>query len=114
MDGHSVFLADCPARTTLEIVSGTWSVVVIYALRHGPLRFTELAGQIGGISNKVLTQTLRRLEVHGVLNREEASGGAVRYAITPLGESLLGPVTALAEWAHDNAEAVADSRESAQ
>ena len=57
MDGHNILLADCPARTTLEIVSGTWSVVVIYALRDKPLRFTELAAAIGGISNKVLTQT---------------------------------------------------------
>ena len=112
MDGHNILLTDCPARTTLEIVSGTWSVVVIYALRDKPLRFTELAAAIGGISNKVLTQTLRRLEAHSIIARERDVDGTVRYAMTELGLTLRGPVAALAEWAHTNAEAVADARDS--
>ena len=62
-----VFLADCPARTTLEVVGHTWSVVVVVALGNGPLRYGELLDRIGGISNKMLTQTLTRLRGNGLL-----------------------------------------------
>lgn len=97
----------------MELVSGTWSVVVVYALRDGPRRFTDLSDVIGGISNKVLTQTLRRLQANGVVSRHPEPGGAVRYAVTPLGQTLLAPVSALAQWAHDNALAVADAQDGA-
>jgi DNA-binding HxlR family transcriptional regulator len=92
---------------------GTWSVVVVFALREGPLRYAELLERIGGISKKVLTQTLRRLEGSGLVRRRairSAPPGA-EYALTTLGESLLEPVTVLARWAEQHAEQVAAARE---
>lgn len=62
MSDFDVFLADCPARTTLNLVADTWSVVVVFGLGDGPRRYGELLDQIGGISKKMLTQTLRKLE----------------------------------------------------
>jgi DNA-binding HxlR family transcriptional regulator len=112
-----VFLADCPARTTLDVLGGTWSVVVITALGDEPHRFTELLDRIGGVSRKVLTQTLRRLEQDGLVERvtSVSAGGAVtRYALTVLGRSALAPVRALVHWAEDNTDAVLDARDRAQ
>jgi DNA-binding HxlR family transcriptional regulator len=110
-----VFLADCPARTTLDRVSGTWSVVVVFALREGPLRHAELLDRIGGISKKVLTQTLRRLESSGLVRRRaiRAAPPGAEYALTPLGESLVEPVSVLARWAEQHAEQVAAARDGA-
>lgn len=62
MAQFDVFLADCPARTTLGVIGNTWVVVVLVALGEKPLRYTALQARIGGISKKMLTQTLRRLE----------------------------------------------------
>ncbi|GII79691.1 HxlR family transcriptional regulator [Sphaerisporangium rufum] len=106
MSDNDVFLADCPARTTLRLIADAWSVVVVYGLGQGPLRYSELAGRIGGISNKVLTQTLRRLERGGLVERRPlatAPPGA-EYRLTPLGRSLLDPVSVLARWAEDHAD----------
>jgi DNA-binding HxlR family transcriptional regulator len=104
-----VFVADCPARTTLELIADTWSVVVIFALRDAPQRHGVLLARIGGISKKMLTQTLRKLEANGLVVRRvirSAPPGA-EYALTPLGQTLLDPVVALARWAEQNGEQVA-------
>ena len=104
-----VFVADCPARTTLRLIADTWSVVVIFALRDAPKRHGVLLDRIGGISKKMLTQTLRKLEVNGLIVRRvipSAPPGA-EYALTPLGQTLLVPVVELARWAEQNGEQVA-------
>ena len=95
-----VMLADCPARTTLELVADTWSVVVVYALGKGPRRFSELSLLIGGISNKMLSQTLRKLERNGLIRRRtiRASPPGAEYRLTELGESLLEPIELLSRW----------------
>ncbi|MFG1946330.1 winged helix-turn-helix transcriptional regulator [Nonomuraea sp. NPDC048826] len=59
MSDFDVFLADCPARSTLDLIADTWSVVVVFGLGRGPQRYSDLRDRIGGISNKMLTQ-LRR------------------------------------------------------
>lgn len=64
-----VFLADCPARLAVEIIADKWSVVVLYGLSRGPRRHGELVALVGGIFKKMLTQTLRRLERHGLASR---------------------------------------------
>ncbi|MFG6202540.1 winged helix-turn-helix transcriptional regulator [Nonomuraea sp. JJY05] len=106
-----VFLADCPARTTLNLVADAWSVVVVFGLGRGPLRYTELRGRIGGISNKMLTQTLRKLERGNLVERRTlpTAPAGVEYRLTALGESLLGPVSVLARWAEEHAEELADA-----
>ncbi|WP_447001721.1 winged helix-turn-helix transcriptional regulator [Saccharothrix isguenensis] len=97
MSDYDVFLADCPARTTLEVIGHTWSVVVVVALGEKSLRYGELLDRIGGISNKMLTQTLARLRGNGLV-----VGVGGRYELTGLGRSLLTPVRALAAWAEEH------------
>lgn len=70
MTVYDVFIADCPARTTLALVTGKWSVVAVVALGSGPARYSQLQARIGGISNKMLTQTLHDLEDSGLVRRE--------------------------------------------
>jgi DNA-binding HxlR family transcriptional regulator len=100
-----VFLADCPARSALELIADTWSVVVLVGLAHGPRRYSSLLERAGGISKKMLTQTLRRLTDAGLVARPAARGGD--YALTDLGVSLLGPLTALTAWAEEHAHELA-------
>jgi DNA-binding HxlR family transcriptional regulator len=99
---YDVFLADCPARSALELISGTWSVVVLAALADGPHRYSELLARIGGISRKMLTQTLRRTTSAGLVTAPGRRGG--EYRLTALGESLVGSLTAVCEWADDHAD----------
>lgn len=108
MVAYDVFLADCPARTTLNLVADTWSVVTIVALGRGPARYSELHERIGGISKKMLTQTLRKLEANGLVERlalRTAPPGA-EYRLTGLGRTLLEPVQALSQWAEEHTEAL--------
>lgn len=106
MAENDVFLADCPARTTLALVADTWSVVVVFGLGGGPMRYSDLRTRIGGISNKMLTQTLRKLERSNLVERRPlatAPPGA-EYRLTALGETLLEPVSVLARWAENHAD----------
>lgn len=103
-----VFLADCPARLAVEILSDKWAVVTVYALGNGPRRHGELKALIGGISSKMLTQTLRRLQHHGLVHRQAFAEvpPRVEYALTELGQSALEPVDGLRRWAEQNGDAV--------
>lgn len=105
MSEFDVFLADCPARTTLELVADAWSVVIVFGLGTGPMRYSELRERIGGISKKMLTQALRKLERNGLVERRliPAAPVGTEYALTPLGSTLLEPVSALSRWAEENA-----------
>jgi DNA-binding HxlR family transcriptional regulator len=100
-----VFLADCPAWTTLELISDTWSVVVLVGLAHGPRRYSYLLDRAGGISKKMLTSTLRKLARSGLVERPQVRGGD--YALTVLGESLMGPLTSLTVWAEQHTDDLA-------
>jgi len=99
---YDVFLADCPARSALELISGTWSVVVLVGLADGPRRYSDLLTRIGGISRKMLTQTLRRTADAGLVTAPGRRGG--EYRLTGLGESLVSSLTAVCEWADDHAD----------
>jgi DNA-binding HxlR family transcriptional regulator len=108
MDGD-VFTADCAARRALDLVSDKWAILAVYALADGPRRHMELRRQLGGVTQKMLTQTLRRLELSGVVTRAEHGTvpPAVEYALSPLGETLLGPLGALCGWAEEHMHEVA-------
>ncbi|KAB8163871.1 transcriptional regulator [Streptomyces sp. 3MP-14] len=95
------FIADCPARLTFDLLGNTWNGVVLWALRDGPTRPATLRRRIGGISNKVLTETLRRLERNGLVARERyrEAPPRVEYRLTPLGETLLPTLQAAGDWA---------------
>jgi DNA-binding HxlR family transcriptional regulator len=98
----------------IEIIATKWTVVTIFALSKGPLRHGELVELIGGVSRKVLTQTLRRLQDSGLVERRvfaEAPPG-VEYSLTELGRSLEAPIAMLTEWARANGEAVVGFQES--
>jgi DNA-binding HxlR family transcriptional regulator len=105
------FLADCPARLTVELLADKWTAVVLYGLSEGPVRHGELIELIGGISRKMLTQTLRRLEAHGLISRHAYPEvpPRVEYELTPLGATLIDPIHMLTEWARANGEAVLDA-----
>ncbi|GLW11722.1 HxlR family transcriptional regulator [Microtetraspora sp. NBRC 13810] len=103
-----VFLADCPARLAVEVIADKWSVVVLYALSRGPRRHGELVELIGGISKKMLTQTLRRLQRYGLVGREAYAEvpPRVEYSLTDLGTTLIEPIAMLTRWAEENGDAV--------
>ncbi|MFJ7210242.1 winged helix-turn-helix transcriptional regulator [Amycolatopsis sp. NPDC098790] len=88
------FLADCRTRLAFDLVANTWHPVVLWALRDGPRRHVDLRRAIGGISAKVLTEALRRLESDGLVERREAS-----YTLTTLGSSFLEPIEGFGRWA---------------
>ncbi len=111
-----VFLADCPARLAVDLIAGKWSVVVIYGLSRGPQRHSDLVQLIGGISKKMLTQTLRRLEGHGVVTRQVYAEvpPRVEYDLTELGHTLIEPIAALTRWAETNGGAILDALDNAE
>lgn len=103
----------CPAvREVLNRVGDKWSVQIVALLGEGPLRFGELRKSIEGISQRMLTLTLRNLERDGLIRRTVFAEipPRVEYELTRLGETLLDPIQALAEWAADNRVAIQDAR----
>lgn len=114
LQAGTVFLADCPARTAIEIIANKWSVVTLFALSDGPKRHGELVALTGGISRKVLTETLRRLQSNGLVDRQAYAEAPprVEYSLTTLGETLQEPIRMLTEWARANGEALVDFQES--
>jgi DNA-binding HxlR family transcriptional regulator len=111
---HLHLSEDCRAVSgVLNRVGDKWTVLVVTKLGPGRMRFSELRGAVGGISQKMLTATLRGLERDGFVVREQfpTIPPRVEYELTDLGRELLEPVTALAEWARRNGERVARARE---
>ncbi|MFI9817471.1 winged helix-turn-helix transcriptional regulator [Saccharothrix variisporea] len=108
------FLVDCPTRLAVEIISDKWAVLVVFGLSRQPRRHGELVDLIGGgISRKVLTQTLRRLQQYGLVERHAAAPRHVEYSLTELGRTLVEPIEVLTTWAHDHGGAIADAVEAA-
>ncbi|MFD7137758.1 winged helix-turn-helix transcriptional regulator [Streptomyces sp. NPDC059894] len=109
------FLADCRARLAFDLFSHTWNPVVLRALRDGPRRPVELREGIGGISSKVLTETLRRLEFNGLVDRrrDPDAPSRVEYRLTALGRTLLAPVEAVGAWAFAHGDEVMAAQEAA-
>lgn len=95
-----VFDSNCPSRTVLDHVTSRWGVLVLAALSERTMRFSELRRRIGGVSEKMLAQTLRTLEADGFVDREvtPASPPQVSYSLTTLGAELTGHVTGLVGW----------------
>lgn len=96
----------------LSRVGDKWAVLVVGYLGSGPMRFTELKNTIGGISQKMLTTTLRGLERDGFVTRTvfPTIPPRVDYELTDLGRDLLAPVRALGDWARQNAGRINDAR----
>lgn len=96
---------DCPSRVILQRIGDKWTPLVVQVLRDGPRRFTELRRGVGGVTAKVLTQTLRALERDGLLRRTVFAEvpPRVEYQLTDLGASLLEPLGAVRAWAESHA-----------
>jgi DNA-binding HxlR family transcriptional regulator len=112
-DGQfDVLAAACPTRQVINRIGDRWSLLVLSALEGGTLRFQELRRAVDGVSQKMLTQTLRLLERDGLINREvfPSVPPRVEYSLTPLGQSLSGRVAAIREWAYDNMATIESAR----
>jgi DNA-binding HxlR family transcriptional regulator len=107
-----VFSARCASRVALDLIADKWAVLVASCLVDGPKRHSRLREQIGGISGKMLTRTLRELECAGLVERRifPEVPPRVEYSLSPLGTSLREPVAALTEWAKANGKLVVDAR----
>ena len=104
----NVFNAGCPSRKVLELLAEKWAVLVIHLLTSGPHRTAELRRRIGGVSEKMLIQTLRKLERHGFIERHDFGEvpPRVEYSLTTLGQSLAKTVRLLDDWVEANMSAV--------
>lgn len=109
------YVKDCPTRGLLDRIGDRWTVLVVGALEDGPHRFSELARTVQGISQKMLTQTLRGLEQDGLVTRTVHAEvpPRVEYALTDVGRSLLEPLGALDAWAREHMAAVLAARAAA-
>lgn len=94
------YRADCPTRQILDRIGDRWSVLIVGALWDGDARFSELRRRIDGVSQKMLTQTLRGLERDGLVRRTVFPEVPVRveYALTEAGRTLHEPLRALEDW----------------
>lgn len=109
----SVLSKHCPSASVLEMVASKWTVLVLYALRGKTLRYSGLEQAVEGISQKMLTQTLRELERNGLVERTvyPVVPPHTEYRLTGLGTSLEGIVTDLGLWAQQHMNAVLSARQ---
>ena len=106
------FAGRCPIRDVLDRLGDRWTLLVLMELQSEVLRFSAIKKQIPDISPRMLAQTLRHLEFDGLISRKiyPTIPPKVEYALTPLGQSMLKPVSALIDWASDNHDAVRAAR----
>ena len=113
-DGHlaDVYSAACPSRQLLDRLADKWSVLIVGRLERGPQHFGALRDGIDGISEKMLTQTLRSLEHDGLVLRQGTAGTGrkVVYSLTPLGRTLREPIALLRTWAEGYVDQVERAR----
>lgn len=104
----------CPVRNIIADLADKWSILVILTLVEGPQRFTVVRKRVEGISQRMLTTTLRKLERDGYVKREIFAEvpPRVEYSLTPLGQSVLTPIKELVEWADTNTDAIKKARKS--
>jgi DNA-binding HxlR family transcriptional regulator len=109
---YNAYLADCPGHQLLATLSDKWVTLVLSALADGPLRYSQLSRTIAAASQKMLTQTLRKLDRDGLLTRTITPSVLVRtdYELTTLGESLLPVQRARKLWAETHIEEVQGAR----
>jgi len=104
----NVYDADCPTRRVLDRIADKWTALIIGLLESEPKRFSQLQRGIGGISQKMLAQTLRSLERDGLVLRTiyPEVPPRVEYELTPLGRTLIEPIAAIRNWAESHIKTV--------
>ncbi len=110
---YDAMLQGCPTRQVMDTVGGKWAALLVHALSGGPRRHGQLRAAVAGISQKMLTQTLRELERDGLVTRTVTASVPVRvdYALTQLGRSLIPVLGALKTWSETHIEQVLDARD---
>jgi DNA-binding HxlR family transcriptional regulator len=105
---RNAYASTCPTRLVLDRVADKWAVLILGLLGDGPVRFNQIRRQIEGISQKVLSQTLKSLERDGLVSRRAIPTVpvTVEYSITPLGKTLAVTVDGLRIWAETHIEKV--------
>jgi DNA-binding HxlR family transcriptional regulator len=111
-----VWNADCPSRRVLELIANKWALLLIPLLRGTPQRNSELLRKVGGISQKMLTQTLRDLELNGLVLRDDRQTVPphVEYRLSALGLSLSRALMAVDRWAESNHAEIDRAQEEAR
>lgn len=105
-------LDNCPLTHALNLIGGKWRLPIIWALsKNGTMRYNELKRNIDGITNMMLTQTLKELEMYGIISREQFMEvpPRVEYSLTENGENLIPALKALADWGKKMRDSEADS-----
>lgn len=106
------FQSQCPTRLVLDRIADKWTVLLLTCIAERPMRFNALRRKVDGISQKVLSQTLKSLERDGLLTRHAypTVPVTVEYAITPLGASLEETLAPLAQWARENIDRISEAQ----
>ncbi|MGH7018861.1 MAG: winged helix-turn-helix transcriptional regulator [Brevundimonas sp.] len=104
-----VYAANCPTRLLLDRIADKWTVLLLTTLASEPMRFNALKRRIDGVSQKMLSQTLRQIERDGLVTRtvEATASVSVTYAVTPLGLTLVQALQPVIDWAETRMPAVA-------
>jgi DNA-binding HxlR family transcriptional regulator len=108
-----LFATECPSRDVLKHVTSRWGVLVLVALMDGTHRFSELRRKVGGVSEKMLAQTLQYLEKDGFIDRvsHPVVPPHVEYSLTPLGTEVSKHVGSLADWIESNMSKIATAQQ---
>lgn len=107
-ENEEMFRADCASRQVFDQIAGKWTMLILSVLCRTPLRFNEIKRRLEGITQKALTQALRRLERNGLVARRviPVAPVAVEYSVTPLGRTLQRPFAALYHWTVEHREEI--------
>jgi DNA-binding HxlR family transcriptional regulator len=109
-----IFTLNCPTQKIFDLLGNKWSLIILYCLSFGTKRHSQLQKQIEGISQKMLTQTLRNLERHGFVTRHvyPVVPPRVEYSLTSVGETLIEPLTSFCQWSENHISEIELARES--
>ena len=109
----NVYCAECPCRGILDLIASKWSTLIIGRLEEGAMRFGELRRAIPGVTQKMLTQTLRKLEENGLVDRavHPTRPPKVEYSLTEVGVSVTSPLAAVRSWAEAHLGVIEQARE---
>jgi len=104
----NVYDENCPTRMVLDHIADKWTALILWKLTNAPIRFNQLRRNIEGISQKVLSQTLKQLERDGLISRQAFATVpvTVEYSVTPLGHTLAEKMAGISLWAQDNIDQV--------
>ena len=110
---NTMYAGQCPSREALDRIGDKWASLIIGLLEDGTMRFSDLKRAIGGITQKMLTQTLRSLERDGLVKRTvyPQVPPRVEYELTELGMTLIEPLAVLRDWAQQNIAKVATAQQ---